>query len=184
VTYSVLSATPANADNGTAYRVFMVREAATEARPSDRKNAIGMAKVSAGLFASRHGPCGLPAVCAARSRPTPQRRNSANRVDPRAFKHGYYTAEAIAMRRLASGNRRATGTPASRGETVATGPVEERDRRRGGTILRGLSDRPRLPLQRSGTRQASAMITDFRFAGRPDRVCNCREKPFNANEGA
>jgi hypothetical protein len=28
--------------------------------------------VSAGLFASREGPCGLPAVCAARSRPTPQ----------------------------------------------------------------------------------------------------------------
>src|SRR5690242_9933067 len=57
--------------------------AATEAKPSALKNAIGMAMVSAGLFASRQGPCGLPAVCAARSRPTPQRRSSAKRVSPR-----------------------------------------------------------------------------------------------------
>ncbi len=32
--------------------------------------------VSAGLLLSRQGPCGLPAVCAARSRPTPRRRSS------------------------------------------------------------------------------------------------------------
>src|SRR5215831_1290995 len=56
---------------------------ATETRPSEAKKRFGIAMVSAGLFASRQGPCGLPAVCAARSRPTPQRRSSAKRVRPR-----------------------------------------------------------------------------------------------------
>jgi hypothetical protein len=51
--------------------------AATEAKPSEPKKAFGSAMASAGLFASRHGPCGLPAVFAARSRPTPRRRSSA-----------------------------------------------------------------------------------------------------------
>ena len=62
---------------------YAADRATTEAKPRDRKNAVGMAMVSAGLFASRQGPCGLPAVCAARSRPTPQRRSSVNRVGPR-----------------------------------------------------------------------------------------------------
>src|SRR5438270_10181553 len=62
---------------------YVVLSTATEVRPSGPKNAIGMAILRAGLFASRQGPCGLPAVCAARSRPTPQRRSSANRVLPR-----------------------------------------------------------------------------------------------------
>ena len=35
--------------------------------------------VSAGLLLSRQGPCGLPAVRAAKSRPTPRRRSSAKR---------------------------------------------------------------------------------------------------------
>ena len=52
---------------------------ATRAKPSD----VGSAMASLGLFASRHGPCGLPAVFAARSRPTPRRRSSAKRVRPR-----------------------------------------------------------------------------------------------------
>src|SRR5712664_793891 len=56
------------------------RGAATEARPSEPKKLFGSALVSAGLFASGQGPCGLPAVCAARSRPTPQRRSSAKRA--------------------------------------------------------------------------------------------------------
>src|SRR6266498_773142 len=62
---------------------YAVRGLATDGRPSEPKKTIGIAMVSAGLFASRHGPCGLPAVCAARSRPTPQRRSSAKRVCPR-----------------------------------------------------------------------------------------------------
>ena len=48
-----------------------------------RRGRLGRAIVSAGLLLSRQGPCGLPAVCAARSRPTPRRRSSANRVVPR-----------------------------------------------------------------------------------------------------
>jgi hypothetical protein len=59
------------------------RCAATEAKPSEPKTLFGRALVSAGLFASRQGPCGLPAVCAARSRSTPQRRSSAKRAGPR-----------------------------------------------------------------------------------------------------
>ena len=51
-------------------------------RASARK-AFGRAMVSAGLLLSRQGPCGLPAVCAAKSRPTPRRRSSAKRVRPR-----------------------------------------------------------------------------------------------------
>src|SRR5438128_2032424 len=70
---SVSGGSVAYADGGTA----------TEARPSEPKKPVGSAMVSAGLFASRQGPCGLPAVCAARSRPTPRRRSSANRVGPR-----------------------------------------------------------------------------------------------------
>ncbi len=50
---------------------------ATEAKPSERKKRVGRAMASAGLLLSRHGPCGLPAVWAARSRPTPRRRSSA-----------------------------------------------------------------------------------------------------------
>jgi len=41
------------------------------------------AKLRAGLRLRRHGPWGLPAVCAARSLPTPRRRSSAKRVLPR-----------------------------------------------------------------------------------------------------
>jgi hypothetical protein len=59
------------------------RCAATEAKPSEPKELFGSALVSAGLFASRQGPCGLPAVCAAWSRPTPRRRSSAKRAGPR-----------------------------------------------------------------------------------------------------
>jgi hypothetical protein len=62
---------------------YVMCRAATEAKPSEPKKAFGSAMVSAGLFASRHGPCGLPAVFAARSRPTPRRRSSAKRVRPR-----------------------------------------------------------------------------------------------------
>ena len=38
---------------------------------------------NAGLLLSRHGPWALPAVCAAKSLPTPRRRSSAKRVRPR-----------------------------------------------------------------------------------------------------
>ena len=54
-----------------------------EGRPSAASEALGNARVRAGLLLSRQGPCGLPAVCAARSRPTPRRRSSANLVRPR-----------------------------------------------------------------------------------------------------
>src|SRR5271168_3800766 len=54
-----------------------------EGRPSAASEALRNARVRAGLLLSRQGPCGLPAVCAARSRPTPRRRSSANRVRPR-----------------------------------------------------------------------------------------------------
>src|SRR5258708_39996602 len=62
---------------------YVGRGAATEARPREPKKTIGTAVLSAGLCASRQGPCGLPAVCAARARPTPQRRTSAKRGGPR-----------------------------------------------------------------------------------------------------
>lgn len=39
----------------------------TEARPMLARKAFGRAMASAGLLLMRHGPCGLPAVCAARS---------------------------------------------------------------------------------------------------------------------
>src|SRR5664280_2219461 len=55
---------------------YAVAGFARERRPSDRKKRIGMAMLRAGLLPSRQGPCGLPAVCAARSRPTPRRRSS------------------------------------------------------------------------------------------------------------
>ena len=58
------------------------RGAATEAKPSELKKLFGRAMVSAGLFASRQGPCGFPAVCAARFRPTPRRRSSTKRAGP------------------------------------------------------------------------------------------------------
>ena len=57
--------------------------AATEARPSDPNKLFCKAMARAGLFASRQGPCGLPAAFAARSRPTPRRRSSAKRARPR-----------------------------------------------------------------------------------------------------
>jgi hypothetical protein len=41
---------------------YVVRGRAVDGRPSEVKKAFGMAKWSAGLFVSRHGPCGLPAV--------------------------------------------------------------------------------------------------------------------------
>ena len=57
----------------------------------------GRAMVSAGLLLSRQGPCGLPAICAAKSRPTPRRRSSAKRVRPR-----FHCFQAIARRRRLS----------------------------------------------------------------------------------
>src|SRR4051794_3050025 len=56
--------------------------AATEGRPSDLRTALERAMFSAGLWLSRQGPCGAPAVCAAKSWPTPRRRSSAKRVRP------------------------------------------------------------------------------------------------------
>ena len=50
---------------------------AMEAKPSERKKSVRSAMASAGLLLSRQGPCGLPAVRAAKSRPTPRRRSSA-----------------------------------------------------------------------------------------------------------
>jgi hypothetical protein len=47
------------------------------------RKVLGNARARAGLLLSRQGPCGLPAACAARSRPTPRRRSSANRFRPR-----------------------------------------------------------------------------------------------------
>jgi hypothetical protein len=44
------------------------RGAATEVKPSEPKKLLGRAMLSARLFASRKGTCGLPAVCAVRSR--------------------------------------------------------------------------------------------------------------------
>src|SRR5258708_8169978 len=55
---------------------------ATVARPSDLNKAFDRAMASAGLLLSRQGPRGLPAVFAARARPTPQRRSFAKRVGP------------------------------------------------------------------------------------------------------
>jgi hypothetical protein len=39
--------------------------------PSAAKKALGSAMERAGEVAIRHGPCGLPAVCAARALPAP-----------------------------------------------------------------------------------------------------------------
>jgi hypothetical protein len=61
---------------------YAVAGFARERSPSDLKKLVGMAMWSAGLTASRQGPWGLPAVFAARSRPTPQRRSSAKRAGP------------------------------------------------------------------------------------------------------
>jgi hypothetical protein len=58
------------------------------------KKAFGNAMVSEGLLLSRQRPCGLPAVFAARSRPTPRRRSSAKRVGPR-----FHCFQAIARSR-------------------------------------------------------------------------------------
>ncbi len=44
--------------------------------PGEARNA------DSGLLLSRQGPCGLPAVCAARPRPKPRLVSSANRVRP------------------------------------------------------------------------------------------------------
>src|SRR3954454_17210686 len=41
--------------------------AATEGRPSNLRTALERAMFSAGLLLSRQGPCGAPAVCAAKS---------------------------------------------------------------------------------------------------------------------
>ena len=57
--------------------------AAMKGAPSLLKKALVRAMDSAGLLLSRQGPWGLPAVCAARSLPTPWRRNAAKRVRPR-----------------------------------------------------------------------------------------------------
>src|SRR5580700_8104782 len=48
--------------------------------PSDLSTALDRAMESAGLLLSRRGPRGLPAACAARTGPTPQRRRFAKRV--------------------------------------------------------------------------------------------------------
>src|SRR5713226_10022804 len=61
---------------------YVVTGLARKHRPIDLKQLIGMAVWSARLTASRQGPCGLPAVVAARTRPTPQRRSSAKRARP------------------------------------------------------------------------------------------------------
>jgi hypothetical protein len=50
--------------------------------PSDLSTALDRAMESAGLLLSRRGPRGLPAACAARTGPTPQRRGFAKRVSP------------------------------------------------------------------------------------------------------
>src|SRR5947207_7236470 len=54
----------------------------------------------AGEFAMRHGPWGLPAVCAARSLPTPRLRSSRNRVRPRF--HCFHTTDRSRRRSHAS----------------------------------------------------------------------------------
>jgi hypothetical protein len=59
------------------------RGAATEVKPSEPKKLFGRAMLSARLFASRQGTCGLPAVCAVRSRADARRRSSTNRALPR-----------------------------------------------------------------------------------------------------
>jgi hypothetical protein len=61
---------------------YAVAGLARERSPGDLKKLVGMTMWSAGLTASRQGPWGLPAVFAARSRPTPQRRSSAKRAGP------------------------------------------------------------------------------------------------------
>jgi len=53
-----------------------------DGKPSAAKAALGKAIAKAGPWLSLQGPCGLPAVCAARSRPTPRLVSSANRVRP------------------------------------------------------------------------------------------------------
>src|SRR3954468_1245812 len=61
---------------------YATGSAATEGRPSALRTALERAMFSAGLLLSRQGPCGAPAVCAAKSWPTPRRRSSAKRVRP------------------------------------------------------------------------------------------------------
>ena len=54
-----------------------------EGRPSAAKKAFGNAMTRAGLLLIRHGPCGLPAVGAARATLTPRLISCANLVRPR-----------------------------------------------------------------------------------------------------
>ena len=54
-----------------------------EGRPSAAKKAFGNAMTRAGLLLIRHGPCGLPAVGAARATLTPRFISCANLVRPR-----------------------------------------------------------------------------------------------------
>src|SRR5215467_5085418 len=54
-----------------------------EGRPSVAKKAVGNAMARAGLLLIRHGPCGLPAVGAARATSTPRLISCANLVRPR-----------------------------------------------------------------------------------------------------
>jgi hypothetical protein len=56
---------------------------AREGRPSAAKDAFGNAMARAGLLLIRHGPCGLPAVGAARATSTPRLISCANLVRPR-----------------------------------------------------------------------------------------------------
>ena len=55
---------------------------AREGSPSAANEAFGSAMVRAGLLLILHGPCGHPAVWAARSAPTPWAISSANLVRP------------------------------------------------------------------------------------------------------
>src|ERR1700738_3581732 len=54
--------------------------AAREGRPSEAREAFGKARANAALLLSRHGPWGLPAVVAAKARPTSRRGSSTKRA--------------------------------------------------------------------------------------------------------
>jgi hypothetical protein len=78
---------------------FSYNSATMGRKPERSKVGVGQGVLRAGEFASRQGPWGLPAVCAARSLLTPCLRSSRNRVRPR-FHCPYHRPESAALPRF------------------------------------------------------------------------------------
>jgi hypothetical protein len=87
------------------------------------------------------------ATCSLGLRAKPRARRDPTVPRSLPSKHGSHADPA---RWLAAGDRSAAGTGATRFASGPAGTVEERDHRRGGTVLRGLPKRSRVPLQRPG----------------------------------